>query len=176
VSFPRIPSLLIYRQLRTIDNSRRTGRNATIIRRNWQEEYLESNIPVPSRTIPHDYPYFLIRICKGAYTESFSISPELNKYTTLTTPPYLASQPEVHRIPYGRSNGDQLNYSLRCRLCRSIQTNIIKVHHTRTASHRIVLVAKTNSNSIDIGQVHALVCKCLQVNIPLGPLIYLCRI
>ena len=29
---------------------------------------------------------------KRAYTESFDISPELTKSSTLTTPPYLASQ------------------------------------------------------------------------------------
>ena len=44
------------------------------------------------------------------------------------------------------------NLSLRCRLRRRrIQSNIIEVHRTRTTCCRIVPVAKTKANRIDIG-------------------------
>jgi hypothetical protein len=59
---------------------------------------------------------------------------------------------------------------------RRIQTNIIEVHRPRTTSLRVVLIAETKGNRIDIGQVHALVSKGLQVDIPFGPLTYLCCI
>ncbi len=87
---------------------------------------------------------------------------------TSPTPPYLASQSAVRRMPVSRClSADALrqkqwgptkSHGLQR---RSIQTNIIKVHHARTSSNRIIPVAQTNSNSIDIGQVHALVCECL---------------
>ena len=48
-----------------------------------------------------------------------------------------------------------------------IQTNIIKVHHTCTASNR----AKTKSNRIDICKIRT---KCLKVDIPFGPSSCLC--
>ena len=53
------------------------------------------------------------------------------KSATSNTPPYLASQSEVHRMPCGRSNEDQPNPRLRCRFRRwRIQSNIIEVHRT----------------------------------------------
>ena len=59
---------------------------------------------------------------------------------------------------------------------RRIQANIIEVHHTRTAGLRIIPVAETNSNRSYIGEIHALVGKSLQVDIPLCPGIYQGRI
>jgi len=53
-----------------------------------------------------------------------------------------------------------------------IQPNVVNVHYTRTARLRIVPVAKTNTNRLDIGKIHALVCKLLQVDIPFRPLSY----
>ena len=47
-----------------------------------------------------------------------------------------------------------------------IQPNIIKIHHTCTAGLRIIPVAKTKANRIDIDKVHA---ERLQVDSPLGP-------
>ncbi len=84
MSFPRIPTLLIHRQSRTIGNSRRTDRNVTIIRRNRQEECIESNIPVPCKYSS------IFTICRSNIRSKrglsrIGIDPELNK-TAISTP------------------------------------------------------------------------------------------
>ena len=56
-----------------------------------------------------------------------------------------------------------------CLWCRGIQSNIIVIHHTCTASYWIAPITKTKSNRSYISKVHTLVCKSLQVDIPLGP-------
>jgi len=71
---------------------------------------------------------------QGAYTESISISPELM---------------QICNINYVSLDSDS---GLRC---RCIETYVIEVHDTCAAGNR----AKTKSNRIYIGEIHALVGK-----------------
>ena len=86
------------------------------------------------KCINHITPLMVLLKNQGAYTEQISISPALIQICYLN---------------------DIINYD---RL-RSIQTNIIVVHHTRTAGNRIAPVTKAKSNRIDIGKIHTLVGK-----------------
>jgi hypothetical protein len=83
---------------------------------------------------------------KGAYTDSFDISPESTKSTTLTTPLILLRNPKdaLRQKQWGPAKSHGLGR-------RRIQPNIIKVHRTRTTGYRIILITKTKGNRIDIG-------------------------
>ena len=51
-----------------------------------------------------------------------------------------------------------------------MQTDIIEVHLARAAGRgQVAPGTEADSNLIDIGQVNALIGKCLQVDIPLRP-------
>ena len=89
---------------------------------------------------------------QGAYTEQISISPELIQICNINYVILAACSGLRHRW---------------------IQTNIIKVHHTRTTGYRIAPVTKTKGNRSYVGEIHALVGKGLQVDIPYRPGSYL---